>query len=908
MSRKTRWGVYLLLTFIPSVLYIGPLAKGVIPWFMDTSMYFFPLRWHAAQLLHQGDLPLWNRCIMGGMPLFENPQAALAYPFHWPFLAWPGGFWFTFPMTLQLGLYGALTAWALRRMGVSDWPAIWCGCIALAGGYGWSRLQYGNYMNVLPWWPLWLGSAFAFVHTRKSRWLAAGSIAVAMMLLSGAHQLAAYGLAGLAFFSLVQAFSDRCWLNYLAVTVLFGCLIGSPGWLPQLFFIAETSRAGSLESGRVLQGAVGHAGELLTALLGNWSLAGLKPPETIQGPWADAESSAAVGLAALVLALIIPPDRRARIRWWGCILVAALAVALSLKSVMSEVLKIFPVAGVFHAPRRILGLGQWSLILAMGLGVSGVLDQMKERTRKKVERQAGSGLLQRVYIFIPAVIVFVSIVIMLSFPAMRTRVHPGDIKPGYLVIQVLVALACLAGCMSVSCRLMNTLRPLALTCALILTGHLTWVTLDTKSIPSRSLTHPAEAPLIMQAGLKSGERFFTIDWKRDMSYDYTRPDLLDWMLPNLPMLYGLEDMGGYEPAQSERYRKYILWLHIKCSPYTSSSWNRDGSNIKPFFHHFGYIKRGMQKGYLNGANIRHSIMPRWGIGTAFYSPTQSKSPPYLIWPMDADHYEGDAKVVIPFINERNQIINGYFGSFEADHTPNPPHHRIDVDPARNIQKMNQDHDLVAERWPNIPRKPSPVEGFMDVVKVSLSEEFNRFHQGDLRPFGLQVNEPIRILDFYVWNEYLEKLWKPVAIEELAALMRYTPDDSPEERQGPTWIRSSGDNPKVIHKTIEANKLKIEVEVGDKPIGLIIADAWWPGWRTLIDGQSAECKPAGLWRRIEVPPGRHTIEMIYLPTAVWTSLVLGLFSCFVLLVTCLIRHRSGEKGQQPVAPEAEPDPI
>src|SRR5262245_5200282 len=191
---RTEAAIFIGLLLLPTVLFLGPLLRGEIPYFMDTMMYFFPLRVQAARVLAGGEWPLWNRCIMGGAPLFENPQAALAYPLVWPSLVWPTGLWFTFPLVLQGGRWGALTGWALWRIEVGRWHAAWIGAMALAGAYGWSRLQTGNYLNVLPWLPLWLGAAHAYGATKRARWLAAGVAAVALMLLGGAHQLAVYAL------------------------------------------------------------------------------------------------------------------------------------------------------------------------------------------------------------------------------------------------------------------------------------------------------------------------------------------------------------------------------------------------------------------------------------------------------------------------------------------------------------------------------------------------------------------------------------------------------------------------------------------------------------------------------------------------------------------------------------------
>ena len=174
------------LAAIPFLLMARSLADGAIPWFMDPAMYFYPLRVHAARIVAEGEWPLWNRCLMGGVPLWANPQAAMAYPLHWPSLLWPGGFWFTFPQLLQLGLYGALTHWVVRRAGTGRAAALFAGAAALAGSYGWSRLQFGNYLNVLPWWPLWLGAATAFARRPAAHWAAAGVAAVAMPVSRGA--------------------------------------------------------------------------------------------------------------------------------------------------------------------------------------------------------------------------------------------------------------------------------------------------------------------------------------------------------------------------------------------------------------------------------------------------------------------------------------------------------------------------------------------------------------------------------------------------------------------------------------------------------------------------------------------------------------------------------------------------
>src|SRR5207249_1681741 len=50
-----------------------------------------------------------------------------------------------------------------------------------------------------------------------------------------------------------------------------------------------------------------------------------------------------------------------------------------------------------------------------------------------------------------------------------------------------------------------------------------------------------------------------------------------------------------------------------------------------------------------------------------------------------------------------------------------------------------------------------------------------------------------------------------------------------------------------------------------PVYAVLADAYAPGWRALLDGRAAPVLRAdGLFRAVRVPAGRHTLEMSYRP--------------------------------------------
>lgn len=758
----------------------GALARGAIPNFMDPVMYFFPLRVHAARLIHAGELPLWNRCLMGGMPLFENPQAALAYPLHWPFLAWPGGFWYLFPMLFQLGLYAALTTWALRRIGAGR--AAWFGgALALAGSYGWSRLQYGNYMNILPWWPLWLGAAHAFAQDGRLRWVIAGSAALALTILGGAHQLAAYGLALLAVYGLVQIIAERGsrrrWLAFMTISFLLAVLISAPGWLPQLGFIRQTSRPGGLDARAVLDGTIGSFMELLKAFVGDWSLL------TKKDQWVDAEIAVAIGPIALLLALWIPRRGLLRRAWLGCWIAALVAIALSLRPVMSALLDLSSAFGIFHGPRRWLGAAQWLLVIASALGAVRFVEN---------GRNGPDG----------------------------RRYIGGAFFIGLLVIT--------AGA----------------------PAWFTWRTVEFAMRPAGELMKPEREPLILRAKLGPGERFFVTDYIRDNSYNYRRYDLNDWALPNLSMLWGIEDLGGYEPAQTEAYANFVRKIH------ETEPWRQ------PYPAHFGLIQNPRASEAFDSGNVRAAIMPRWGV-PMFFRPVPNR--PDFSVAAGAWRQEKLCAVIfgVPDVRARLIAIDGNTQRIAGESRMHPI-------------SIADDQVVAAGSSSNRPEPPS--------AKKFVTARFETDNLAAER-WALQLAPNHQLIDVYAWGAPDAALWDAAEISGVSALMRY--------RGKPEYITGvGGEFPCIIG--IHANRITIEsvkvTRIFNPAKSIVIHDAWWPGWSARIDGKPVPVEKDGLWRAIQLPGGAQRIEMTYRPPLLTISLIMSAFGIVLLLVLIRSKYR------------------
>jgi len=70
-------------------IFAVPLVRNEVFSIRDHTDYFQPLRYHTADVLRHGHLPLWNPYNASGEPWLANPQTGVFYPPQWLFLILP---------------------------------------------------------------------------------------------------------------------------------------------------------------------------------------------------------------------------------------------------------------------------------------------------------------------------------------------------------------------------------------------------------------------------------------------------------------------------------------------------------------------------------------------------------------------------------------------------------------------------------------------------------------------------------------------------------------------------------------------------------------------------------------------------------------------------------------------------
>ena len=562
-------------------LFAPPLWRGEIPLFMDIVAPFYPIRFHAAELLHAGQAPWWNRSYYLGVPLLANPQWGLLYPGVWPFLLRPTGgmFLFNYPLHILIGALGchALTLEVTGGRRAAAWVALG---FSIANSWTWTRLAYGSYLSVtaLAPWVIWLMLRHAATG-RRGLVVAAGAL-WALQLLAGAPQMAwyaalHYGLLAVALALPIplrrpssppagSAPSARWrWRPIAGVLALgiLGAAWAAPQLAPTAFLMAVCERAGGLDWPEVAVGTL-DGGGLMRALLGGTG-----------APFEDAGSTLFFSLGGLIfiLASLGAARRNRPLAALWVLLVADLL--FSNRLVGRALYAVFPLYDQFHDPKRILGLAQvWMAVLA---GVGCVV--LADGARRWVGQMATWRPAPRYLAWAGAVAVATPPLWAVGFWNLGTDLCPwrlppflgwidsgmvGSLRQGLMAFAPVAAgialwphLSAAEGCRTLRATLLGLWMALA-----TLTFSLERV--DGKMIHPDALRSEAGArlaALAREARTTGGDplRFISLDLEGHYSYAYGSADFASLVLPDLGALYGLEDVQGYDPTIPAAYGEWL---------------------------------------------------------------------------------------------------------------------------------------------------------------------------------------------------------------------------------------------------------------------------------------------------------------------------------------------------------------
>lgn len=382
LGRRGAWAPLLLLALVAAffwkIVFLGRAIGG-----LDVLEYFYAYRAYAQQAVDAGRLPLWNPDHFGGAPFLANIQTALFYPPTALFyvLDFPAAY--TWSVVLHSFL-GGLFAYLFARQSLHTErvPALLGSMAFTFGGFLGGQMGHLNQLSSAIWLPLLLLCWDKAVSRRQLAYVLLGALAVALQFLAGHSQESFYMLVTLGLYAVYQTLADvrrSGWpalpLNALSFALTLGLGVGLAAiqLVPTSELTAWSIRANGLS----------YDEATTFSLKGTMILNALLPPfgnrDLLLQP-GGSEFLGYVGLTALVLALAgVCYGRRRHVVFFAVLGALALFFAIGQQNPLYPVLfRLAPGFNLFRVPARWLYVYGFSAAMLASLGADAVLAKTRQ--------------------------------------------------------------------------------------------------------------------------------------------------------------------------------------------------------------------------------------------------------------------------------------------------------------------------------------------------------------------------------------------------------------------------------------------------------------------------------------------------------------------------------------------------
>ena len=380
-TRRSRhindWATVCVL-FVLTLLFFWKIAlTNLILVGLDVFTYFYPYKAYAAEAIRQGSLPLWNPYLFMGVPFLANIQSATLYPLSLPLYWLPVPKMVSYSIVLHVFLGGAFTYLFGRRvLGFGAWGGFVAGTTFALGGFLGAQVEHVNQLSVLVWMPLILWLFYRSYTGGGLSYPLLTSLFIGVQFLGGHAQSSYINLSVVGCYALYLSVAQRpkgAWsalrlletgravarglLLFAGVTVLGAGLAGFQ-LLPTYELSSLSIRAAGLSYRQAVSFSL-HPGILLRSLL----------PSLGDSPFS--EYVAYVGIVPLLLAVLAiwRSGRKRQAPFFIALSALGLFLALgAFNPFYYAPYRLVPGFSLFRAPARWLYLYAFGMAVLAGLG------------------------------------------------------------------------------------------------------------------------------------------------------------------------------------------------------------------------------------------------------------------------------------------------------------------------------------------------------------------------------------------------------------------------------------------------------------------------------------------------------------------------------------------------------------
>jgi hypothetical protein len=889
----------------------------------DLLLYFYPLRDYAAEAIRSWRLPLWEPFTFMGAPFLANSQVGFFYPFN-VLTAWiPVAHAVAWNIALHLAI-AAIGMYLLSRRSfhLGTLPAL-CAAIAFGlGGYLGAQVEHLNQLQVLAWLPLQVMLVLPEQGTRRHflKNLVVLALTITLQVFAGHTQSLYICMVTLAIIIIGNALTRMFFrwrssrrqpeqndnLNLFALVRALAialCLLFIAGGLAALMSaiqLAPTLELASLSA---------RSGGLTFYEVGSFSWRPWVIVRALLPTYGDplfAEYVAYLGVAGLALALLgaltvlspagNSPDTRQRQEQALLailLIVCGVLLALGIVTPLFRVLyKLAPGFNLFRAQARWLIVFALGSAIAIGLGVQALQDGLALRQRR-VWLVAWIGLsiilvtglflgvrvsLEEEYRTLPsssvmlgwgiAYLIVSALILGMQFNTPLTR-HAGSLFTVALCVELLVASQFQPYARASDEQALTDLRPAT---ADLLAG---------RQLSGTSQRILALSGLFIDPGdMQEQKLIYGPQLNADELYDrIIATKQKEVLSPNLSLYYRLSSVDGYDggllPLRS--YSSFVQQFLPKAMDTTEAS-ATDGRLRE-------MLSDVPADEWLNRMAVKYVIADKTHdvfIDNVYYD-LLFPQPIRTTLPLTLDAFSSTALGVVlsaPGHQAGDLLLRatlsdtaGLIGTYDITATP----------------AVTNAYFSVRLSWPDrhIPSQVSfsPVEkGVTLLGMTSIDPAAGTFQSQPIREqydMRLVHSGDVKIYE----NQH------PAPRVFISPLADCSTVDGQLQVNVITGTASFAENTVHIVQD-EAEQMTLQTNAA-LPGWLIVRDAYYPGWVAWIDGEQTPIRQAdGMFRAVQILPGKHTVTFRYEPVTVRTGAIAsgaGLLIWLVIAIQFLRRR-------------------
>ena len=362
----------------------------------DGQIVFLPMRAIFGRQLAAGHLPLWNPWVFSGIPFLGAMQTGMLYPTTWLFAVLPP----TWAMNLLvIAIYActALCTYAYTRgVGCSRFASVFAAVTFAFCGFCVVRIGSIPLLQGVAWLPLLLLALDRLRHRVRFRFVALGSIAAALAILTGHPQVPAYSLMVAvlyaAFFTAAGPAVGRARYASIATACLAAGVLLTAVQLAPAAELAMRSVRSHMSFDEFTSFSLPRA---QLPILAFPFLFGGAAGTPYWGGWSLAEVTGYVGILPIMLAAAALGRWRIDLhaRFWTLLAALSLVLALGNGTPLAHLMYHVPIYSLFRGQARLLFVFSLAMAVLSAIALTHAASPRQSRWLPAAATSVGGGII-----------------------------------------------------------------------------------------------------------------------------------------------------------------------------------------------------------------------------------------------------------------------------------------------------------------------------------------------------------------------------------------------------------------------------------------------------------------------------------------------------------------------------------